>query len=113
MKRGLYSVVSYTVAQRVNEFGIRLALGAQSGHVMRIVFASVLASVSGRDRGWIGAGFSNESGDRAERWGRIRCWRCGVSEGRERRNTISNTGIGYGIIRTYGKSAQDYDRNPA
>jgi predicted permease len=42
---GLYSVVSYTVAQRTNEFGIRVALGAQRGHLIRIVFASTLASV--------------------------------------------------------------------
>lgn len=42
---GLYSVVSYTVAQRTNEFGIRMALGAQRGHVMRVVFASTLGSV--------------------------------------------------------------------
>jgi predicted permease len=44
---GLYSVVSYTVAQRTSEFGIRVALGAQSGHVLRIVFKSVIASVGG------------------------------------------------------------------
>jgi predicted permease len=42
---GLYSVVSYTVAQRTNEFGIRMALGADRGHVLRIVFASTLGSV--------------------------------------------------------------------
>lgn len=42
---GLYSVVSYTVAQRTNEFGIRMALGAQRGNVMRVVFASTLGSV--------------------------------------------------------------------
>ena len=43
---GLYSVVSYAVAQRTNEFGIRMALGAQRSHVLRIVFASMFACVS-------------------------------------------------------------------
>jgi putative ABC transport system permease protein len=42
---GLYSVVSYTVVQRTNEFGIRLALGAKRGHVLRIVFNSTVVSV--------------------------------------------------------------------
>ncbi len=42
---GLYSVVSYSVAQRTNEFGIRMALGAQSHHVLKIVFASAGVSV--------------------------------------------------------------------
>jgi len=44
---GLYSVVSYTVAQRTNEFGIRMALGAQRAHVLHIVFASTVGSVGG------------------------------------------------------------------
>jgi predicted permease len=44
---GLYSVVSYSVAQRTNEFGIRMALGAQRGHVLNIVFKSILLSVGG------------------------------------------------------------------
>jgi hypothetical protein len=44
---GLYSVVSYTVAQRINEFGIRMALGAQRRHVLWVVLASTLGSVGG------------------------------------------------------------------
>jgi predicted permease len=43
---GLYSVVSYTVARRTAEFGIRMALGAQRGQVMWVVFQSTLTTVA-------------------------------------------------------------------
>jgi len=42
---GLYSVVSYGVATRTNEFGIRMALGAKGSDVFRIVFSSTAINV--------------------------------------------------------------------
>jgi predicted permease len=42
---GLYSVVSYTVAQRTREFGIRLAMGAGRGDVMQLAFRSTALMV--------------------------------------------------------------------
>lgn len=41
---GLYSVVAYGVVQRKHEMGVRIALGAQAGDVVRLVTAEVLGT---------------------------------------------------------------------
>jgi putative ABC transport system permease protein len=45
---GLYGLIAYSVAQRTQEFGIRLALGAQPGDIARLVMREgLLAALAG------------------------------------------------------------------
>lgn len=39
---GLYRLLAYTVARRINEIGIRMALGATSGKVTRMVLREAM-----------------------------------------------------------------------
>jgi putative ABC transport system permease protein len=43
---GLYGTVSYIVAQRQREFGIRLALGAEPGSILRVIMRDVFSVVA-------------------------------------------------------------------
>jgi putative ABC transport system permease protein len=55
---GIYSVVSYTVSQQVREIGIRLALGAHTGTILRMVmFAGMRFILTGALIGALAAFF--------------------------------------------------------
>jgi ABC-type antimicrobial peptide transport system permease subunit len=44
---GLYGVIGYTVAQRMHELGMRIALGAQPGHIVKLVLKQGIGFAAG------------------------------------------------------------------
>jgi predicted permease len=55
---GIYGVISYSVAQRTSEFGIRIAMGASGADVLRVVLRQGIAlGLAGLSLGALGAFF--------------------------------------------------------
>ena len=42
---GLYGVTAYNAGRRINEIGVRMALGANRGHVVRLVLRGAFALI--------------------------------------------------------------------
>ena len=112
---GLYAVVSFAVAERTREIGIRTALGAERGQVVRMFFAKGLAAERARPDPGASPRRARDAadcddtelaareltparcGDRRGRNGG--CFRCGVDSGASGEHDRSECGVADRVIR--------------
>jgi ABC-type antimicrobial peptide transport system permease subunit len=60
---GIYGLIQYSVATRTQEIGLRMALGAEAGHIFRMMIGEGLAlSLTGLALGLVGAWWLGRAG---------------------------------------------------
>jgi putative ABC transport system permease protein len=60
---GIYGLIQYSVATRTHEIGIRMAVGAQAGHIFRMIIGEGLKlSLAGLGLGLLGALWMGQAG---------------------------------------------------
>ena len=61
---GLYGIVAFTVARRTAEIGLRMALGAQPGDMLRMVVLEAARLAAGGHCDWVGRRFGSQPASR-------------------------------------------------